>query len=134
MRAEFDVDIFRELVALSIVKHDLPFQFAEYDGVRNMFVYLNPNVKVLPRHTTRNNIFKMFKRENERLLKEFLHSIPGRVAFTSDCWTLLTIDGYISLTAHFIDDNWCLQKRILNFLLCLHHIMGFLWLKRFCHY
>jgi len=112
--AEFDVDIFRELVALCIVKHDLPFQFAEYDGVRNLFVYLNPDVKVLSRHTSRNDVLKMFKREKERL-KEFLHYIPGRVAFTSDCWTSLNTDGCISLTAHFIDDNWCLQKRILNF-------------------
>jgi len=53
-------------------------------------------------------------REKERL-KEFLHSIPIRVAFTLDCWTSLNTDGYISLNAHYIDDNWCLQKRILKF-------------------
>jgi len=61
--AKFDVDIFCELVALCIVKHDLPFWFAEYDGVRNMFVYLNPDVKVLSRHTTRNDVLKLFKRD-----------------------------------------------------------------------
>jgi len=55
----------------------------------------------------------MFKREKERL-KESLHFVLGRVAFTSDCWTLLNADGYISLTAHYTDDSWCLQKRTLN--------------------
>ena len=114
------------------MKHDLPFQFAEYDGVRNLFVYLNPDVKVLSRHTSRNDVLKMFKREKERL-KEFLHYIPGRVAFTSDCWTSLNTDGCISLTAHFIDDNWCLQKRILNFYFMPPPHNGVSLLKRFCY-
>ena len=46
-----------------------------------------------------------------------LQSIPGRVALTSDCWTSVTTDGYISLTAHFVDQNWCLQKKVLAFTL-----------------
>jgi len=70
-------------------------------------VHLNPNVKVLSRHTTRNDVLKIFKREKERF-KELLHSVPGRIAFTSNCWTSLSTDGYISPTAHFINDNWCL--------------------------
>ena len=73
MRLEFDIEIFHELLALCVVKHDLPFQFAEYDGVRNIFVYLNSNVKVLSRHTTTNDVLKMFKREKERM-KEFFQS------------------------------------------------------------
>ena len=113
-RPEFDIEMFRELLALCVVKHDLPFQFAEYDGVRNIFVYLNSDVKMLSRHTTRNDVLKMFKREKERM-KDFFHYIPGRVAFTSDCWTSINTDGYISLTAHYIDESWSLQKRILNF-------------------
>lgn len=34
---------------------------------------------------------------------------------TSDLWTSAITDGYICLTAHFIDQAWVLQKRILNF-------------------
>ncbi|KAK9086804.1 hypothetical protein Syun_029198 [Stephania yunnanensis] len=30
-------------------------------------------------------------------------------------WTAITTDGYIIVTVHFIDDDWLLQKRILNF-------------------
>lgn len=44
-----------------------------------------------------------------------LESAPGRISLTSDCWSSVTMDGYISLTAHFIDKDWSLQKRVLNF-------------------
>ncbi|WP_227632303.1 hypothetical protein, partial [Klebsiella pneumoniae] len=37
------------------------------------------------------------------------------IGLTSDLWTSLTTDGYLCLTAHFIDKNWKLHKTILNF-------------------
>lgn len=44
-----------------------------------------------------------------------LKEIPGRICLTSDLWTSITTDGYICITAHFVDHDWNLQKRILNF-------------------
>lgn len=44
-----------------------------------------------------------------------LESTPGRISLTFDCWSSITMDGYISLTPHFIDNDWSLQKRVLNF-------------------
>lgn len=34
---------------------------------------------------------------------------------TTDSWTSIQRINYMCLTAHFIDGNWNLQKRILNF-------------------
>ena len=110
----FDPDVFRELVIIAVVKHELPFQFAEYEGIRKCFTYLHPHVKVVSRYTIKADILKMFKREKQKV-KETLSSVSGRIALTSDCWSSITTDGYLSLTAHFIDDSWCLQKMILNF-------------------
>lgn len=56
----------------------------------------------------------MYSIEKSKLY-DLLRLVPGRIALTSDCWTSVTTDGYISLTAHFVDHNWCLQKRILAF-------------------
>lgn len=56
----------------------------------------------------------MHKKETNKL-KSFLKEAPGRICLTSDLWSSITTDGYISLTAHFIDENWILQKRLLNF-------------------
>lgn len=44
-----------------------------------------------------------------------LEAAPGRISFTFDAWTSLTSDGYVCLPAHFIDKNWSLKKRVLNF-------------------
>ena len=56
----------------------------------------------------------MYQMEKSKLL-DLLQYVPSRIALTSDCWTSLTTDGYISLTAHFVDKSCHLQKRVLAF-------------------
>ena len=41
--------------------------------------------------------------------------IPNRVCLTSDVWNACTSEGYIILTAHYVDDGWKLNSKILNF-------------------
>ena len=41
--------------------------------------------------------------------------MPQRVALTSDCWEALIGFHYIIVTAHFIDSDWLLNKRIIGF-------------------
>ncbi|CAH1430225.1 unnamed protein product [Lactuca virosa] len=117
-------DEFRELVAIAVARHNLPLQFVEYEGIRNCFSYLNPEVKTFCRNTVKSEIKNMYLVEKNKLC-DVLQSIPGRVALTSDCWTSVTTDGYISLTAHFVDQNWCLQKKVLALLSCLLPILVF---------
>ena len=56
----------------------------------------------------------MYQKEKVRI-KNMLASTPGRISLTSNLWSSLTTDGYMFLTAHFIDKDWKLHKRILNF-------------------
>ncbi|KAG5562769.1 hypothetical protein RHGRI_005483 [Rhododendron griersonianum] len=53
--------------------------------------------------------------EPERCKCRTLRSLPGRVCLTFDLWTSIATNGYMSLTAHFIDANWVLHMRFLNF-------------------
>ncbi|KAF7802885.1 zinc finger BED domain-containing protein RICESLEEPER 2-like [Senna tora] len=39
----------------------------------------------------------------------------GRICLTTDCWTSYNVEGYICLTAHFVDENWKLNSKILSF-------------------
>lgn len=110
----FKFDEFRELLALAIARHNLPLQLVEYEGIRSCFSYLNPDVKFVSRGTIKNDLLKIYGKERLKLY-ELLQRAPGRIALTSDCWTSVTTDGYISLTAHFVDKNWRLQKKILAF-------------------
>ncbi|CAL2228299.1 unnamed protein product [Prunus armeniaca] len=112
--AKFDPNKFRELLVMSIIKHELPFQFVEYAGIRDVFNYICADIKLISRNTAKADVLSLYNREKGKL-KELLGSISGRVCLTSDLWTSITTDGYLSLTAHFVDANWKLQKRILNF-------------------
>ncbi|KAL5726719.1 hypothetical protein ACHQM5_009733 [Ranunculus cassubicifolius] len=115
--SKFDPLVFRELIDLAIVRHDLPFQFVEYEGIREAFryaAYANQDLKLVSRNTAKADIVKIHAREKAKLIK-FLHDIPGRICLTSDLWTSLANDGYISLTAHYVDSDWKLQKRVLCF-------------------
>ncbi|KAL6540731.1 hypothetical protein OROMI_024614 [Orobanche minor] len=107
-------DEFRELLAIAIAKHNLPLQFVEYEGIRNCFAYLHSGVKTVCRNTIKSDIKKMFSVEKTKLY-DMLQSVPGKIALTSDCWTSVTTDGYISLTGHFVDPKWGLHKKILAF-------------------
>ncbi|KAL2932016.1 putative AC transposase [Bienertia sinuspersici] len=80
----FKLDEFRELLSLAITRHNLPLQLVEYEGIRNCFAYLNPEVKFISRHTIKNDISKMYTKEKSKL-KDLLQCVPGRIALTSDC-------------------------------------------------
>ncbi|KAL8158296.1 hypothetical protein AgCh_002845 [Apium graveolens] len=86
----FEQSVYRILMGKSIVQHNLPFNFVEYDGIREMH------------------------RIEKRKMKQELEFLSGRICLTSDLWSSSTMDGYLSLTAHFVDENWELQSRILN--------------------
>nr|XP_027083603.1 zinc finger BED domain-containing protein RICESLEEPER 2-like [Coffea arabica] len=112
--AQFSQDKFRELLVHAIVRHELPFSFVEYEGIKNVLTYLEPQIKHITRNTAKSDIRKSHAREINRLGSE-LRGCPSRICLTFDAWTSIVTDGYLSLTAHFIDSNWLLQKKILNF-------------------
>ena len=111
---KFNQEKFRELLVMAITMHDLPFQFVEYEGIREIFTYLCGEAKHITRNTAKADVVKMHKREKTKL-KFLLESVDCRISLTSDLWTSITTDGYLCITAHFIDQDWRLQKRILNF-------------------
>ncbi|KAL2921095.1 putative AC transposase [Bienertia sinuspersici] len=49
------------------------------------------------------------------ILHETLSHLNSRVCFNCDCWSACITRGFLTLTAYFIDSNWSLKSRILNF-------------------
>uniref|UniRef100_A0A2N9IPK2 HAT C-terminal dimerisation domain-containing protein n=1 Tax=Fagus sylvatica TaxID=28930 RepID=A0A2N9IPK2_FAGSY len=109
-----DQDMYREMLALAIIRHNYPFSYAEHENNRLIHVYLNPEVKPVSRNTAKQDVIKIYKREKESL-KFALKSISGRFCLTSDLWSSSTTDHYMVVTAHFVDENWVLQKKVLSF-------------------
>ena len=40
-------------------------------------------------------------------------STTERVALTTDCWTALTAESYITITCHYISDDWQMNAAVL---------------------
>jgi len=112
--SKFDQHKYRDLVTKAIIRHNFPFMFVQYEGVREMLSYLNNKVDHISRNTARSDVIKLYEKEKLKL-KTSLKSCSGKVSLTSDLWTSINTDGFISLTAYFIDNDWILQKKLLSF-------------------
>ena len=53
--------------------------------------------------------------EERKLLKKVFKEVRPRVFLTTDTWTSIQKINYLYLIAQFIDRNWILHKRIINF-------------------
>jgi len=109
----------REVVPICasiILAHDYPFNFFELAGIRNLASCLNPNVVMPPSDVLEAYVSDLYTNEKIKLKQE-LASIPNRISLTFDLWESNTTETYICLTAHFVDANWKLSSKVLNFCL-----------------
>ncbi|RYQ90845.1 hypothetical protein Ahy_B09g096814 [Arachis hypogaea] len=111
---KIDSGVARDMFAGYVVAGDKPFNMVDDRRFRNWVKYISPTLKLPSRNTVKADIVKVHKREAAKL-KKILVSIPNRICLTSDLWTSSTNEGFICLTAHFVDENWKLQSKILNF-------------------
>ncbi|CAA0836411.1 Zinc finger BED domain-containing protein DAYSLEEPER [Striga hermonthica] len=106
--------VLREKIAQAIIRHDLPFSFVEYDGIKDVLKYCNPDVRTFSRNTASSDVLKLYTAK-KKILRKMLADVRSRICLTSDVWTACTSEGYICLTAHFIDAEWKLNNFILSF-------------------
>ena len=110
--------------AHSIVKGQLQLK-CEKDGEKNITTVQayrydeEASFPIKSRVTVRKEILNMFLQEKEKLYTYF-KSIPCRFSATMDMWTSNQNKSYMCVTIHWIDDNWYIQKRIVNFV----HVEG----------
>ena len=111
---KLDMMVFREMIGLAIIEHDLPFSFVEYRRIREAFLYANSSIEFWSRNTAAADCLKIYEKEKLKLRK-IIDQVPGRFCLTTDLWRSLTIEGYMCLTAHYIDSSWNLRAKILSF-------------------
>nr|KYP37109.1 Putative AC transposase [Cajanus cajan] len=93
---------------------ELPFRNIEHEALREFLSIIAPSLTVYSRTTLARHILKLWDSEKAKL-KKFLSRHCHKVCLTTNMWTSRQNLGYMCLTAHFIDNNWKLQKKILNF-------------------
>lgn len=109
-----NVSELREALCYMVIIDELPFRFVEKPGFGYMMSKACPEFHLPSRMTVARGCYQLYLKE-KNVLKEFLNVACQRVCVTTDSWTSNQRINYMCLTAHFIDNDWNLQKRILNF-------------------
>jgi len=94
----------RASIAKMIIMDELPFRFVENANFRQMMPVCCPTVNMSSRITIAKDIYQLYVDERVKL-KEYLVYACQRVCVTTDTWTSLQRIDYISVTAHFIDND-----------------------------
>ncbi|CAN1144744.1 Putative AC transposase, partial [Linum perenne] len=59
-------------------------------------------------------------RDERAKIQRLIDSSKGRVTITTDMWTASNQrKGYMAVTAHYLDNGWCLRSQLLRFIYVL---------------
>ncbi|XP_055959959.1 zinc finger BED domain-containing protein RICESLEEPER 2-like [Mercurialis annua] len=117
---KFDQEAIRKAVSYMIVVDELPLKFVEKQGFKKLMSIACPRFKIPSRWTVNRDCYAMFVEEKLKL-KHFMKFNTQRVSLTSDAWTSNQRINYMCVTAHFIDTEWKLHKKIISFVPCSMH-------------
>ena len=111
----FTIETSRKALAEIVIIDESSFRFVEWYGFQRYATTLQPKLRIrdIPsRQTVARDVIGIYGVEREKRKG----ALKGRrVCLTTDTWTSIQNLCYISLTSHFIDDDWKLHKIILNF-------------------
>ena len=110
----FDVELCRQALARMIIVDELPFSFVENEGFRHFMSVTQPRFPLPGRISIARDCLSLYESEKLKLRSMFTKTNQS-VCLTTDAWTSVQNINYMVLTAHFIDQDWKLHKRILNF-------------------
>jgi len=91
-----------QLIAEMTAEDLLPISFVEGEGFKRLMNYVEPHYTVPSRKTVTARIDALYEK-CACSLKDSL-SKPARVAITTDSWTSLTAESYMTLTCHYINE------------------------------
>lgn len=111
-----DQDRITDLFLNFVISNNQAFALADDKNFRKFVFSLNHNYVLPDRKTVRDKIRKKYEKEFVNI-KNLLLNLDSKVSLTSDIWTSMANDPYLSVTCHFIDNEWTLR----NFLLDTFH-------------
>nr|XP_027120364.1 zinc finger BED domain-containing protein RICESLEEPER 2-like [Coffea arabica] len=103
----------RELAAHMVLVHEYPFSMLDHVVFNKFMKAASPFYKKINRQTVKEDCVTAFMLEKRRL-RNILKG-ANRVSITTDLWKSGQKIQYMVVTGHFVDSDWVLQKRVLNF-------------------
>ncbi|PPS11115.1 hypothetical protein GOBAR_AA09533 [Gossypium barbadense] len=111
----FDPERSRLDLARMIILHGYPLAMVEHVGFKVFVKNMQPLFDVVHNSTIELSCVEIYMKEKQRIY-DMLSKLQGRINLAIEMWSSPENSKYVCLTAHYVDDEWKLQKKILNFL------------------
>lgn len=90
-----------------------PFSVVENPGFRHLLNTLEPRYKLPTRsHFSEKIMPKLYHETKVKIMASM--SRAHRVAVTCDSWTSVTTESYVTITAHYISEDWTILSHVLQ--------------------
>ena len=106
--------VFRGLIAKYFISAEIAFRKAEDPAWKEMINYCQPSFRVVGRQSVRADCLLLYEEEKLMLSDQF-SKLKSHVSLTADLWSSNQNLGYLGVTAHFVDEEFELQKKIISF-------------------
>lgn len=97
-----------------IILDELPFSFAENEGFKKFMRTVQPQFHIPSHRTVTRDCYDLYGEIKQNRKKAFKEA-QSRICLSTDTWASVQRINYMCLTAHFIDRDWVLHKKILKF-------------------
>ncbi|KAK9671623.1 hypothetical protein RND81_12G043100 [Saponaria officinalis] len=104
----------RKALSKMIIIDERPFKMVEHEGFRLFMSVACPHFKIPSRWTVARDCVALYL-EDKHKLKTYFSNFSSRICLTTDTWSSCQNLGYMCLTAHFVDHDWKLRNKIINF-------------------
>ena len=100
------------MLIAELVARDLrPLSIVEDDGFQLHLRYVEPNYQVPSRPHVKSVCQKLYHSERECLITKLQ---AKHVALTNNLWTSLAVQAYLTVTVHFINEDWMIESYVLT--------------------
>ena len=90
-----------------------PYSVVQNEGFKNMLKVLEPRYEIPSRtHFSEKVVPDLYEREKKKVVDEL--SQVSAVALTTDGWTSRGTESYVTITAHFITEDWEMRSLVLQ--------------------
>lgn len=112
--SKFDQECSRSDLARMIILHGYPLAMVDHVGFQVFVKNLQPMFEVVPSSDVQYSCLEIYGKERQKVF-ELVNRFHGGINLSVETWSSQENVEYLCLTAHYIDEEWRLQKKIMNF-------------------
>ncbi|PKI54274.1 zinc finger BED domain-containing protein RICESLEEPER 1-like [Punica granatum] len=113
--SRFDNDRSRLDLARMIILHGYPLSMVDHVGFKVFVKNIQPLFDFMPTDSVELSCMEIYGKEKQKINETF-SKLQGRINVAVERWSSAENAEYLCLAARYIDGDWRLQKKVLNFI------------------